>query len=193
MKSLLAEWQASVDAIEPTTAKIPPQRMRDSKDTPLGTLSNDMQKFYLFVEDLRVRIEELMAQLSDMKLCHHLEHEQLGDRTPKDSCAKFTKDCLKLLTDFQDPTFAHKINYSVFREMLAKQYKVSDDKPVLGIREGLVVICRAHDDRGDGNNALEEWWNVVMTAVKLCSLAEQILRLEGATPTDPPAEAIVGC
>ncbi|MSR71228.1 MAG: hypothetical protein EXS50_00950 [Candidatus Taylorbacteria bacterium] len=211
MQTLQEKWQVDIDKIVPATATIPTQRPFDLDDARLGTLTESMKKTYIWIEGLRLEIEALTTKLAFLKDSYAQKGEILSYVIPADKVDNYLVGHMFLTSVFQDSAYVYSTNRARFLMMLREQYQTPDDKPVLGIREGLVVICRAHDDRGDGLDAIDKWNKLTQSSkladfqymirataflfapVRLDPFLENLSTSESATPTDPPAEAIEGC
>lgn len=155
---LLETWLNKIKAIKVTAAIPPQQRAIDSKDVILGTLSPELQQYWFFLEQLRVRIEDLTKKLQDQFTCHEDDHSIYGDNIPEEKIKKFNDACNSIKEQAEEPLFDYSYNWNIFWKTVHTQYpKTVPEKQVYGIREGYHVISRAEDDRGDGESAVRKW------------------------------------
>lgn len=156
-QTLLTKWARATSEINPENAILPQQRLPDSGDKHLGVLAPEMQKFWCFLEGLRVRIEDITQQLEDMKAAYSVDYEKFGDNIPKETLEAFQQQFKDLEKEMHEPAFASTINRSVFKEMLDEQFPLDKGQSILGIRKDFVVVSREKDSRGDGRDPLEKW------------------------------------
>jgi hypothetical protein len=129
----------------------------DSSDSEIGTLSPMMQKLWLLRDRYYQILVDGAQQIEDQVIVHDTEHEQKGDRVPRESCEKYEKKIEALLRDLFVPRVLFGATDELFDSMIALEFPAdpTHDMKVVGIREGFKVIRRKNNARGDHNHPLK--------------------------------------
>lgn len=154
MSTWIEGFLREVDAID--LSKHQQQKRLDKGETVLGELSEYLQKLYRLREEYREVAEVFREQIEDIKEVHVTEH-RLGISTPE-TCANHVLKIKDLFGRFKalfvpyitvDHLFNNELETAFFLEMT--QF------PVVGIREGKLLVGRSDNSRSD-QDSLDEFF-----------------------------------
>lgn len=138
-----------------------PTKKTDSKDFPLGKLSEQMQKFWAGIKELEEPLEKALQAFSDRLSVFDTEVKQLGDsmtlevRRDHDTAIRGLLD--EVITLAKPYTILHSF---FFTDLIQGEYSAAakgQGKPIIGIREGFDVVCRELDNRGDTTSVIDPY------------------------------------
>ena len=172
MSKLLNKWIKALVAVD-LSVPLPQQRVRDTDDTSLGTLDEALQKYWSYLESLRLTLEGINGRLADLNATHDADKERLGESMPTETLRAYTEARHALEEEFHGPAFDYTVLRPVFWTEVAELFKAKDGKPVYGIRENNEVVCRTQDDRGDGRNPIDEWKKLTGCTCPICQAIQK--------------------
>lgn len=202
----LVDWARRVSELDPTQPLKNPH-MLDSDDHVLGVLSDDMKRYWLFLESLGEMLDANNQKIDDLYACFSADMETLGNSFLRVKGKEYIQKLTALAQENHPTLFAYSLNRLVFDEMLRDSFTPVDGKSVLGIRDGYQVVCRKYNNRGDYRNKVDDYresmrrfsqslrpnhsildhlWESIALAISRMDEGEG---LEGTTPEAPGAPA----
>ncbi len=180
-------WLNRIDEVNLANAphNLPQQAVRDTEDKVLGVLSPYMQRYWVYLEHLRILMELGIEKMTDIQELHRVDYRNHGPNLPEKMRKAFADKCEEMKADMKPICLEYGFNHTIFFQMLYDQFP-NPTEPILGIREDFKVVCRTHDNRGDRKDALLTWF-VLIGKIKDSDLFFLMNLVPTDAPTTPPA------
>lgn len=138
-----------------------PTKKKDSKDHPLGQLSEQMKQFWASIRELEGPLTEALQAFSDRLSVFNTEVRQLGDGMGPQVLEEHNTVIRGLLDKVIELAKPYTILHSFFfSDLIHGEYSAAaqeQGKCVIGIREGFEVVCRELDNRGDTDSVIDPY------------------------------------
>ena len=169
VERLLAEAQKGT----PARHALKPQKVADSGDLVLGTLSEPLQRMWLLEQSLLATVTEIVARFTALKAEHVREHELQGDSIHQtDACKKFHAAVGELDKELDAPYKQLVTIGTTFRLLAGLDFELSSDMPIIGVRKGFQLVCRQDNLRKDKFDPVEEMNRSSRSALRIIVVSD---------------------